>query len=286
MKKLFIILLLILFPQISRAFSIHIPTNTYKQGDTVWIKIDDFKREYTYELIFENNNFLFTETDGVMECFLGIPLNLRPGKYTLIISKYRTGEIKERIYKDIEVKKGNYPVEHIRFTPTKNRKIGSPKNIRERKLIRQALKINTPEKLWQGEFSKPVEGRISGVFGASRKRDNVLLWQSRGMDIAAKRGTPIKSPASGRVILVDSDFYLHGKTIIIDHGIGVISLYIHLDDIAVSYGQKIERGELIGTVGDTGLTTGPHLHWGVYVHSVPVNPMWWLNKIEISGDKD
>lgn len=217
----------------------------------------------------------FFITENKMECYFGIPLDKKTGKYTMSITEYKRRKVKSSKNIEIFIKKGDFPVEYIKFSKEKKKKIGAPENKKEKKLIKKAFSACTKRKLFKDSFLVPVKGRISGVFGAMRRSGKETLWQHKGVDIANQVGTPVVSPAAGVVILVGEDFNLHGKTIVVDHGIGIVSLYIHLNDIVVKKGEKVERGGIIGHLGDTGLTTGPHLHWGMYVHSVPVNPFQW-----------
>jgi murein DD-endopeptidase MepM/ murein hydrolase activator NlpD len=115
----------------------------------------------------------------------------------------------------------------------------------------------------QFPFLWPVSGRISGVYGSQR----VLNGQSRrphfGVDIAAPEGTPVYAPDNAKVLLAHPAMVLTGKTLLLDHGLGVKSVYVHLSEIAVHVGDTVKRGQLIGRVGKTGRATGSHLHWGV-----------------------
>jgi murein DD-endopeptidase MepM/ murein hydrolase activator NlpD len=99
-----------------------------------------------------------------------------------------------------------------------------------------------------------------------------------GIDIAAPLGHPVHCPADGIVRLVDSDMFLMGKTLMIDHGLGVTSVFIHLDAITVNTGDLIRQGELIARVGKTGRATGPHLHWGVSAGRTPLDPQRLINR--------
>ena len=115
----------------------------------------------------------------------------------------------------------------------------------------------------QFPFLWPVSGRISGVYGSQR----VLNGQPRrphfGVDIAAPEGTPVYAPDNAKVLLAHPAMVLTGKTLLLDHGLGVKSVYVHLSEIAVHVGDTVKRGQLIGRVGKTGRATGSHLHWGV-----------------------
>ena len=112
---------------------------------------------------------------------------------------------------------------------------------------------------WQG-IDWPVTGRISGVFGSQRILNGKPRQPHYGIDIAAPRGTPVLAPASGRVTLV-MDLYFSGYTILVAHGLGLNSSFLHLDNVAVSTGEQVQRGTLLGWVGSTGRSTGPHLDW-------------------------
>ena len=112
---------------------------------------------------------------------------------------------------------------------------------------------------WQG-IDWPVTGQISGVFGSQRILNGNPRQPHYGIDIAAPRGTPVQAPASGLVTLV-KDLYFSGWTVIINHGLGLNSSFLHLDHVAISTGDKVSRGDIIGTVGSTGRSTGPHLDW-------------------------
>jgi murein DD-endopeptidase MepM/ murein hydrolase activator NlpD len=138
----------------------------------------------------------------------------------------------------------------------------------------------TPEKFWNGAFVRPSEGEISTVYGVQRYYNGEFAqdYYHRGVDYAAGVGAPVVAPAAGRVALVGREaegFELHGNTIGIDHGQGVLSILIHLSRIDVKEGDFVQAGQRIGAVGATGISTGPHLHWGLYVNGQSVDPVPW-----------
>jgi len=135
-------------------------------------------------------------------------------------------------------------------------------------------------KFWNGPFLRPSGGRVSTIYGVRRYYNGVWAedYYHRGVDYAAGTGTPVVAPAGGRVALVGTvseGFRLHGNTVGIDHGQGVLSIFIHLNSIDVREGQMVNPGQRIGTIGSTGASTGPHLHWGLYVHGDAVDPVPW-----------
>ena len=121
-------------------------------------------------------------------------------------------------------------------------------------------------------FSLPVKGRLSGVFGSQRVLNGQPRSPHRGVDIAAPMETPVVCPADGVVQLTAPDMVLMGNTLMVDHGLGVRSIFIHLNRIVVKEGQRVSKGDVIARVGKSGRATGPHLHWGVYVGTVAVDP--------------
>lgn len=121
------------------------------------------------------------------------------------------------------------------------------------------------------QLDLPVEGRLSSPFGLRRYFNEQPRKPHSGVDIAAPTGTPIKTPANGKVILT-GDFFFNGNSVFIDHGQGLITMYCHMDSIDVEIGQPILRGQIIGNIGMTGRVTGPHLHWSISLNDARIDP--------------
>jgi len=136
-----------------------------------------------------------------------------------------------------------------------------------------------PELLFLSDgFIVPVEGAITGVYGSQRILNGQPRSPHSGVDFAAAKGTPVISPANGIVRLVAKDMYLMGNTLMIDHGMGVVSIFIHLDSIGAAEGDHVVQGQMVARVGQPGRATGPHLHWGISVGSISIDPARLLNK--------
>jgi murein DD-endopeptidase MepM/ murein hydrolase activator NlpD len=126
-------------------------------------------------------------------------------------------------------------------------------------------------------FIWPVEGRVSGVYGSQRVLNGEPRNPHYGLDVAVPTGTPLKAPAGGIVTLAEEDFFLTGGTLIVDHGHGVSSVFIHLSRLDKAVGDRVEQGDIIGAVGATGRATGPHMHWGMNWFDVRLDPQLLLS---------
>lgn len=131
--------------------------------------------------------------------------------------------------------------------------------------------------LFRKGFIKPAEGRISSVFGSQRILNGVPKNPHNGIDIAAPEGSPVFATADGIVIIAGENFYYNGNFILLDHGLGLSSIYLHLSKLNVKTGDKVTRGQKIGEVGSTGRSTSAHLHWGVQWYGNRIDPMSLLN---------
>ncbi|GHD55151.1 peptidase [Thalassobaculum fulvum] len=132
---------------------------------------------------------------------------------------------------------------------------------RENAEIAAVRRIDRPEALFRSGFAWPATGRISGVYGSQRILNGEPRQPHYGVDIAAPVGTPVKAPADGVVVLAANDLYYTGGTVILDHGHGLSSAFLHLSAVTVKVGDRLRQGEVLGKLGATGRATGPHLDW-------------------------
>lgn len=138
--------------------------------------------------------------------------------------------------------------------------------------------VDSPELLCRGGFIRPAKGPVTGVYGSQRILNGIPRAPHWGLDIAAPEGAPVIAPAAGIVLLADPDLYLTGGTVLLDHGFGIVSAFLHLSALDVSEGQRVEQGDVIGRVGATGRATGPHLDWRVRWFDVFVDPQLLLRR--------
>jgi murein DD-endopeptidase MepM/ murein hydrolase activator NlpD len=229
---------------------------------------------------------------------LPLSYNLHPSDYVIELQVERVERAKqiEQVEQsgssDTEGKKDeitisvlpkDFPIQYLTVSDEVDKSTRNDEAYEEyNKYVGAVRKTNTPVKMWDGVFLKPVEGRITTEFGMRRFVNNApTSYRHSGIDIAADKGTPVKATNSGKVILA-RHLILTGNTVIIDHGFGIISWSYHMDSINVKEGDDLVRGQIIGTVGSTGFSTGPHLHFAISVHDVFTNP-WTLFEHEPAG---
>ena len=177
----------------------------------------------------------------------------------------------------IPVSDRKFPIQRINFSPGKS---GLQATATELKQVAALKALVTADKLWSGKFIAPNAGKTSSPYGVKRYYNGVFAsdYYHRGLDYAGGYGSPVVAPAGGKVALVGYEkngFRVHGNTVGIDHGQGVVSIFLHLSEIDAEVGQTVAPGDRIGAIGNTGSSTGPHLHWGLYVNAVSVDPVQW-----------
>ena len=197
----------------------------------------------------------------------------RDKKFDIVITKVINGK-KEVITKKVLKRKYNIQ----RIDGLEESKVTPPESVykrikKENNAIGEARAINSNLNFFKDKFIMPVEGIISGVYGSQRILNGKPKWPHYGIDIAAKQGTMIKSSGAGIVTMAEDDLYYTGGTIIMDHGHGISTIYSHLENILVSVGDKINQGDIIGTVGSTGRSTGPHLDFRINWFQTRLDPM-------------
>ena len=201
----------------------------------------------------------------------------RDKKFDIVITKVINGK-KEVITKKVLKRKYNIQ----RIDGLEESKVTPPESVykrikKENNAIGEARAINSDLQFFKEKFVMPVEGIISGVYGSQRILNGKPRWPHYGIDIAAKQGTMIKSSGNGVVTMAEDDLYYTGGTIIMDHGHGISTIYSHLENVLVSIGDQINQGDVIGTVGSTGRSTGPHLDFRINWFQTRLDPMTVIN---------
>ncbi len=210
---------------------------------------------------------------GSVFAFLGIDVQTEPGPHVLIVKVRKKGGLIETVRKELLVVDRKFPSTRLTLDPNY---VTPPAPLqarikREAGLVALALSVVTPEWLGDGPFVLPNDAPSWSNFGQRRLNNNVLQSLHTGVDLRVPFGEPIKAANAGRVAMA-SDLYMGGKTVIIDHGLGVFSTYGHMSELLVKRGETVKKGQTIGLCGTTGRSTGPHLHWSVKIFSARIDP--------------
>jgi len=222
------------------------------------------------EVTYQKQQVLVVKQDSQWQAVVGIPLAAEPGNHKILVESQ--GALSSIMF---EVKDKAYPTQRINVPD--DRKVNPYAEDMER-IEAETAKINKALRHWRASdsvpfnFVWPIEGRVSGLFGRRRVFNGEERNPHSGIDIAAATGTEIMAPANG-IVTDTGDYFFNGNTVMIDHGQGLVTMFCHLDRIDVKAGQKIQQGEIIGTVGATGRVTGPHLHLGVSLNNARVEPL-------------
>ena len=239
----------------------------------------------TFEGKFIQGSFILGKTEPGSEVFIDKKkVKVTPdGYFAFGLGRDRKNDVviivnKEKIIK--KVFKRKYNIQKIDGLP--ENKVTPPEEVYKRikdenYRIGEARAINSNLIFFKNKFIMPVDGIITGVYGSQRILNGKPRWPHYGIDIAAKQGTKIKSSGSGIVTMAEDDLYYTGGTIIMDHGHGISTIYSHLEKVMVRVGDKINQGDIIGTVGSTGRSTGPHLDFRINWFQTRLDPMTVLN---------
>ena len=224
---------------------------------------------------FRGRDYELVNSAGADEAlvFIGLDLATPPGNYSLSVAVERSGGAREVLRRDIVVEAKEFPSKKLWV---KEEFAVPPKAVEERiareaELVAAVYSRITPRWLGRGDFILPHEGKPFPNFGQRRIYNDKPRSTHGGVDIAAPMGSPIRAANAGKVVLASS-LYLSGRTVIIDHGLGVFSSYGHMSEILVKRGADVGKGDVLGKAGSTGRSTGPHLHWAVRIFDARVDP--------------
>ena len=231
--------------------------------------------EYSQDLLIDGQKILKWNKDNKFYVLYGLSYHLKTEQYSFEI-KNKDGAVLREIR--INIVQKNFRTQKINV----NKKYTKPTDKILEKIKKDRIKLVKARKIWfennpDMEFILPVKGITTGIFGTKRFYNGIEGNYHNGFDIAADTGTPIVAPSSGKITLTGNFFY-NGKSIILDHGRGLKSIMIHLDEILVEENQYVEKGQIIGKVGTTGKSTGAHLHWSVLVNNTYIDPELLIDK--------
>jgi len=271
MLRFFLTLLVVLVCHAaSHAAEVEVAPGRVNPGDAFMVRLTGAEREPVG--VHEGGWLNFASCgDGCFVAIGGVDLDVAAGSYEVRISE--GGDIMDVA---LDVLHKEFPVTDITLQPEKV--ILSPEDEkraeREERML-GALWAEATERLWQGKFMLPVDKGLSTAFGVKRIMNRVKTSVHKGLDMKGRQGEPVMASNRGRVALTEDLFY-GGNTLVLDHGQGIYTVYMHLSKFEAATDDVVEKGDVIGAVGATGRSTGPHLHFSVKVGATSTNPVAFI----------
>lgn len=255
---------------------VEIPSKALVPGDLVQVRLHARSPISRVECSFLEQQVLFYPLgDGRRwEALAGVDLESKPGLHSLTGTAWMSDGRSRPIRKSLRVLPKKFPVQRIRVQKkyvTLNPR-DSERAAREHRQLTEIWKSATARRMWAEPFIRPVSSRQTSGFGRRRIVNGEPRSPHSGVDLKATTGTPIRAANAGRVVMA-KDLFFAGNTIILDHGLGLYTVYAHCSKMRASPGDQVAQGQVIGEVGATGRVTGPHLHWACRINGARVNPV-------------
>ena len=250
------------------------PTDPVVQGEVVQIFLKGVEGDGKVKGVWREQPLEFFKLDEEeYGSLLGIDLRLSPGTYPLEVlvdspvHGLQTSSTSIKVVKkDFGVQRLTLPESMVTLDPATLKRVR-----KEAAKFSELWGKHTPRRYWHGNFVRPVPGKLTTPFGLGRILNGEPRSPHSGVDLRAPMGEPIRAANHGRVVLVGR-FYFHGNAVVLDHGWGLYTMYFHLSEVNVAEGDLVGKNFVIGLVGSTGRSTGPHLHWGVRLGGARVDP--------------
>jgi murein DD-endopeptidase MepM/ murein hydrolase activator NlpD len=268
------------YPNAISGPEIYLSSDRISKGDLILIRVKAENGEKVRVKWSGKDISLIPNPDSTSwQGFLAADLDAKSGHYKAVVTVSPSGYRKQL---DIEVVDKDYGVRNLTL-PENMVTLDEETLKRVRKesdIINGLWKLPASAAVWSGFFIMPIDGEVTGAFGTQSIINNQPRSPHSGVDLKGEEGTPIKAINDGKVILI-CDHFFTGKSVFLDHGAEIISMYFHLQEIDVKEGDTVRRGQIIGLVGSTGRATGPHLHWGMRINGARINP---LSLIDLSKE--
>ena len=256
----------------SQAFGIRAEPSTVLPGDAFVLKVTGAEATTVPEGSFDGRRLSFVPCgQGCYFAVGGVDAKSAPGQRPATV---QIGNISKQL--KIRVKRHSFPVIHLTLPPEKVTLSDEDRQRVEKEERRlKLLWTERSGKAWQGSFRMPLENEVSTLYGVTRVINKANESIHRGIDVRGKEGEEVRASNSGTVVLAEELFY-GGNTLVLDHGMGIFTVYMHLSRFERAVGDHVAGGDLIGFVGSTGRSTGPHLHFGVKAQELSVNPLTFM----------
>jgi murein DD-endopeptidase MepM/ murein hydrolase activator NlpD len=260
--------------QASDALSVRWEPKVVRQGDVAMVFVIGLPEAKTVEGSLAGQPLTFFPYGDGYAALAGLDLEARPGMATWRIGVVDAWDRPLKASGRLQIRARKFPVQRLTL-PREMVELEAPtlKRVEEEsKRLRTLYATITPERLWRGRFTKPVGVTDAGEgFGARRIINGQVRAPHAGLDYSADSGTPVVAANTGRVALV-AEYFFPGRLVVLDHGLGLYTLYFHLERADVADGDRVERGQIIGRVGASGRATGPHLHFAAHLRQARIDP--------------
>lgn len=283
-----IMALLLILPQQRQAtaaeWSVVVHPATLQPGDVARIELNPATAFFGATLTWQNRQIsLTTLPEGRMAALIGIPRDITAGNHQAKLNIIFRNGLRHSHLVNLQIAKKTFPEQHISLPPRQVSpdRQSMDRHRRERAESNRVFARPQQARLWKEAFQLPVTGKILSPFGVQRILNGQPRSYHSGVDQRARLGEPVAAAGGGQVVLV-ADHFFAGKSVYIDHGMGILTMYFHLSTINVSEGERVMAGQAIGLAGATGRASGPHLHWGARVHDCKVDPLALLRALEAS----
>ncbi len=267
-----ILTILIISITITAAQAIEISRSSIpaQQGGIIIVTLDGDKTA-SDAIFFDDKKYPVSGNKG----YIPVPAYLNTGSHAIRFNGITT---------NIDITSGHFRSENINLPKSKKTETKKQDFPKATKDVYGALTRYNKEISYIDNFIMPLEGEIIEPFGTKRTLDHKIDWGYHGgVDLSADAGTPIHA-SNGGIIELSDNLPVYGNVVVINHGQGFATIYMHMQESHVAEGDSVEKGQVIGLVGSTGLSTGPHLHWGLYLHGVKVDPIRWLAQQQKAAD--
>ena len=251
-------------------------TATVRQGGAVGVTVTNLPATGDLRVRFGGRVWPLYRSGAMATTYVGTDPFTKPGRHRIAAEVVAGGSVRSLARGTVVVVRETFATRRLRLDPSKEA-LFDPKLVAiERSKVGAAFSKISARKLWEGAFSLPTSAPRSSPYGVQSIYNGTMHGWHRGTDFAAPLGSPVRATNHGIVRLAEG-IPLSGNAVLIDHGLGVFTTYMHMSSIAVAAGQRVRKGDLVGTVGSTGVATGPHLHWGLRVNGLYVDPLRWVS---------
>jgi hypothetical protein len=272
------VLLVMSMPARSAPSLVKIQPISVHQGQVMMVTVPDDPPLSQTTIRFAGRVWPLYRVGSSWETFLGTDPTTKAGRYVVSFDALTPDGTPLGTRLTVTVVNVPFPTRRLTFDAQTQKLMTPAAAEQEWRRTEAALRVLHAGQLWEGAFQLPVSGPVTSPYGVLSIYQGQVWGFHRGVDLGAPMGTPIQAANDGIVRLAEG-LPLSGNAVLIDHGLGVVSSYFHMSAIHVATGESVRKGQIIGAVGMTGLSLGPHLHWGVRVNGVHVDPLPWLSSL-------